>query len=721
MSAKTELFAQWLGGNMVIADQGKTTGARFFVGSAETYASDSAGYGTSPEKPFATVDYAIGQCTASDGDIIYVMPGHVEDYDGTTTGFDADVAGISIIGLGEGSLRPRFDFDATASKCIIGADDVTLKNLTFRAGTASVVDGLELETGVTGCVLEDLEFMVGEAAGTDFFIDTIQLTSGNNDTVIRGCKFYESHSATPSNAIHSAATCARSVVENCVINGAYAVAGIKGTGADTEWLIQNNAMKVKDGEPGIELHANTTGLIVGNKIESTGATADNMIVAADCAWFNNGAVVADGSSSVIIGGGEVDTVVSTYHATTQGVVTSVHTVTDTAVSSLHTVTDTAVGSVGTAVGSAHTVTDTAVASVGTLATSTNLDHLAGTVCSDTTDAVDMSPEVTDGTVVANILTDDGDVSDYDRRYHSLEALAKTLQLYMGYELKSVAGSAMPIAIWYVDANIGASGDGKTPATAFQTITEAIAVCSDSVDDWVLVFDYSGLGATITIDKAFVHIIGNANVCMPYPRIMPASAVPGFTLGDSADRVEIANLVIGGGDQTQPAILISTAAGAYGVYIHDCVLGRDAAAPALYGVYVPAGSGAPYLTVANNKFYGADGAGIAAAGSAIRIAGNARGCNILDNYIQDIGLTATPAIWLDGGVTNPRIVGNQIKTGGDAGTGTAITLGASVDDGWICGNYACDTKEDQTNNPFVDGGSTNGWAGNYNGITLTQPA
>ena len=34
--------------------------------------------GLSPKTPFATIDYAIGRCTANRGDTIYVMPGHWE-------------------------------------------------------------------------------------------------------------------------------------------------------------------------------------------------------------------------------------------------------------------------------------------------------------------------------------------------------------------------------------------------------------------------------------------------------------------------------------------------------------------------------------------------------------------------------------------------------------------------------------------------------------------
>ena len=352
----------------------------------------------------------------------------------------------------------------------------------------------------------------------------------------------------------------------------------------------------------------------------------------------------------------------------------------------------------------------------------NLDHLLKVAVADIVDPVDMTAEVVDNSVLTNVLTDDGDTSDYDRRYHSLEALAKILQIEMGYQLKSVAGSAMPIAIWYVDANIAASGDGKTAANAFKTIQEAITACSNTVDDWVLVFDYSGGdAATITIDKQFVHLIGNGMKGMPYPRIMPSVAADGITITDAADRVEIANLVIGAGDQTGAGIAFSGAAGSYGCYIHDCVIGRDATAPALLGISIPGGVDAPYLVIENNIFYGAAGAGIAAAGSAIKVDGNMTYGRIVGNKVLDVGRTATPAIWLSGTVTGPTIQDNHVKTDTDTGTGSAITLSANVSEGWLAGNQASDGKDAPANNPFVDGAATNGWGMNWSGIVAVLPA
>lgn len=328
------------------------------------------------------------------------------------------------------------------------------------------------------------------------------------------------------------------------------------------------------------------------------------------------------------------------------------------------------------------------------------------------------PTDSDHTVVSTAVVSNPDGSLYERQ----EYMQKLQEVLTAEQLRSIAGSAMPLAVWYVDpAATGGTGDGKSPANAFTTLTLALAACSNTVNDWILVFDYSGGEAsTITINKSFVHIIGNACKGMPYPRIKPATAVAGITFEDTGDRVEIANMVIGGGDQTVSAIDFNSPAGAYGCYIHDCIIGRDADAPALEGIHVPSGSDAPYLHVENNTFYGSDGAGIAAAGSAIRISGNATRCNIIDNYIQDIGRTATPAIWFDGSVTNPRIENNKIKFDTDTSTGSAITLSANVDDGWIANNYASDGKDAPANNPFVDAGSTNGWSGNYSGIVLTLP-
>src|SRR3990167_4421252 len=62
-------------------------------------------------QPFSTIDNAINNCTASRGDVIMVMPGHAETVSATTIAMD--VAGVNIVGLGVGALRPTLSFNAT--------------------------------------------------------------------------------------------------------------------------------------------------------------------------------------------------------------------------------------------------------------------------------------------------------------------------------------------------------------------------------------------------------------------------------------------------------------------------------------------------------------------------------------------------------------------------------------------------------------------------------
>ena len=89
--------------NSMIQAAINTTGDVYYVHS--TNGSDGGGKnGKSPDSPFASIDYAVGKCTASQGDVIVVMTGHTESVV-TDGGLTVDVAGITIVGLGEGDSR----------------------------------------------------------------------------------------------------------------------------------------------------------------------------------------------------------------------------------------------------------------------------------------------------------------------------------------------------------------------------------------------------------------------------------------------------------------------------------------------------------------------------------------------------------------------------------------------------------------------------------------
>lgn len=96
------------------------------------------------DRPFATIDYAVGRCTANKGDIIFVKPGHVETVT-AAAGLDLDVAGIAIIGLGTGSLRPTVNFTT-----VVGADmdvdaaNITVYNLLFTGGIDALTGPIDV-------------------------------------------------------------------------------------------------------------------------------------------------------------------------------------------------------------------------------------------------------------------------------------------------------------------------------------------------------------------------------------------------------------------------------------------------------------------------------------------------------------------------------------------------------------------------------------------------
>ena len=143
--AKSELFVRKTsGGVYVVNNESVTTGNIYFVDSGSSTGGTSAGYGTSPDAPFTTIDSAINQTTANNGDIIYVMPGHSETLTGASA-ITCDVAGVSIIGMGRGSDRPTLLLDAGASvSIVVSAANVHWENVIFSAGHADITVAIDV-------------------------------------------------------------------------------------------------------------------------------------------------------------------------------------------------------------------------------------------------------------------------------------------------------------------------------------------------------------------------------------------------------------------------------------------------------------------------------------------------------------------------------------------------------------------------------------------------
>lgn len=109
-------------------------------------------------RPFSTIDYAIGQCVANRGDIIYVRPGHTATIS-TAAGIALDVAGVSIVGLGRGSSRPTINFTATASTLTMSGANCSIHNLLLTGGIDAVVSMVVVSAAdclISECELKDV-------------------------------------------------------------------------------------------------------------------------------------------------------------------------------------------------------------------------------------------------------------------------------------------------------------------------------------------------------------------------------------------------------------------------------------------------------------------------------------------------------------------------------------------------------------------------------------
>lgn len=157
-----------------------TEAAVLFVDSGatgKTLDADDGVHGHSFELPLATLDYAIGLCTADQGDIILVAPNHTETVTGVG-GITLDVGGVSVIGLGRGTARPTFLMDGAATvTAAVSDDDISLQNLVFKAGHSDIAKLFNITTAKHFTV-KDCDFL--ENAANENFLITF-LTSTTND------------------------------------------------------------------------------------------------------------------------------------------------------------------------------------------------------------------------------------------------------------------------------------------------------------------------------------------------------------------------------------------------------------------------------------------------------------------------------------------------------------------------------------------------------------
>lgn len=96
--------------------------------------------------PYATLAFALTKVTASRGDVIAIKEGHAETVS-SATALLLNVAGVNIVGMGQGTLRPKFTLDtANTATIAVSADNVALVNLQVVANFLSIAAAFTLST-----------------------------------------------------------------------------------------------------------------------------------------------------------------------------------------------------------------------------------------------------------------------------------------------------------------------------------------------------------------------------------------------------------------------------------------------------------------------------------------------------------------------------------------------------------------------------------------------
>lgn len=119
------------------------------------------------QRPFATLARAFTACLQGNGDIIIVKPGHLENIPDAAT-LIVNCAGVAVIGLGAGLLRPTFRFTtATTANIQVRAASCSFQNCLFIANFADVASMFTAQrASVTASIAGTVMTVTAVGAGT---------------------------------------------------------------------------------------------------------------------------------------------------------------------------------------------------------------------------------------------------------------------------------------------------------------------------------------------------------------------------------------------------------------------------------------------------------------------------------------------------------------------------------------------------------------------------
>ena len=255
--------------------------------------------GKSWDLPLATIDAAINLISAArtagtekGRSIIYIREQHAMGGTSQTVvgGFDADIAGITLWGLGSGSDKPNLVFDYASTTATIGADNVTFYNLRFIPSTSSITTAINIESGADYAKIINCDFGYLDARPAEF-TNAITMV-GSYGTQIVG-NYFDALENSAVSAIYMNAAATDTLIKGNYFHGDYSTSVIYNkTAAQQHIRIEDNVLYqgVHGGLntlPVITLLTGSTGYASNNKVIANLANTSVAFNADGAFFFEN--------------------------------------------------------------------------------------------------------------------------------------------------------------------------------------------------------------------------------------------------------------------------------------------------------------------------------------------------------------------------------------------------------------------------------------------------
>lgn len=262
-----------------------TTGNIFYISSVT--GTNAAGNGRSPDAPLASLAYFMVQDfpTASNGDIVYLMPGHAEVIS-AAAGIVMDIAGVTVIGIGKGTNQPKITFDTIITADLdVDAANVTFENVHFTANFADITAPLDINAQF--CTFRNCRFSETAANMNAVIWILGGSTTTSSGLVVEGCQANDADAAN-THFISLPGTDNNNIIRDNYLYGDWGTAAIGAAGNVVNIQIHWNTIynAATDNDSLVNIATAGTGFISYN-LGTSGAAQANGITAPGCGKFAN--------------------------------------------------------------------------------------------------------------------------------------------------------------------------------------------------------------------------------------------------------------------------------------------------------------------------------------------------------------------------------------------------------------------------------------------------